>query len=67
MMNSAVGKAIECLKLGELLCGSLENNNVESSANDRILACKVSEGSFRDPLMTLSGSFGIELRICGSG
>ena len=36
-------KAIEGSKLGELSCGSLEDKNVESHADDRGLALEASE------------------------
>ena len=38
-------KATECSKHNELFCGSLEDKNVESSAEDEGLACIVSEGN----------------------
>lgn len=43
------GKAIKCLKLGELFCRLLEDVNVESNTYIRGLACEVSEGSLRVP------------------
>lgn len=40
-------KAMECSVLGELLCRSLEDKNVEGSAKDGVLACDVPEGSLK--------------------
>ena len=36
---------IECRELSGLLCGSLEDNNIESSADGGGLACEVSDGN----------------------
>lgn len=43
-------KAIECSKLGELFCGSLEDEKVERNVHDRGLACDVSRGKFESLL-----------------
>lgn len=42
-----VRKFIERLKLGEMFLGSLEENDVERSADHGGLSCDVSEGSLR--------------------
>lgn len=47
MWNSGNGKAIECSKLGELFCGSLEDK-IERNADDGGLAYEVPERSLRD-------------------
>jgi hypothetical protein len=40
-------RIIECLNFDGLFCGSLEEKNIESSAEGRGLACEISEGSLK--------------------
>lgn len=44
-MELWAGKAIECLKFGELVCRSLEGKNAENSTEDGGLAYDVSKQS----------------------
>lgn len=49
------GKAVACIELNRLLCGNLENRNVEKNADDGDLAYEVSE-SLKDYQGHLYGS-----------
>ena len=51
--GTLIRKAIECYELCGMFCGNLEDQTIESNAEDGEPACKISEGSLKTLLFAI--------------